>query len=194
MSKKTWLKCLAYYNYWREGYPLTQIRFFRKTYSYPIEHGRLYRRSKALVGKEHWNQTIILGELSCNWSMFCKKLQYVLLTSGFDNLYNPTQRRVLICDLDAIPTEEEKDSFPFCKTINSEAEGELRIMVCHKPDENNYSHCHIDCYLTTYDGAYQDCLIAHEDYDKYPLKKQLSGLRRKYKAHLLYHFNEHVDY
>ncbi len=194
MLKKAWLRILAYCRYYKQGYPLTQLRLFRKEYKKPITRYKLYRRSRVSSLREHWGQTNPLAEISTNWSKLTKKMEYVLLDGRYDKLYNPQLRRVIICDLDYVPKEEEMSSYPFCKTIKEDGEGELKIMVYHNPDDYNYAHSQIECYLTTPDGKYNNSRIPHKDYDSYPLNKELAGLKKKYKAHLLYHFAEHKDY
>lgn len=178
-------KCLE------KGIPERLLRKGRSPFQGVITTGILYRRSHKIESEQHWNQTR-LGGISCNWSKYCQLPQDVLYDcrSNSDAL-KTEHKRVISCNLDA-NNEEFPENYPFSKVIEHD-NNKLDIRVLHAPEECNYPHSNIDCFLTTSDGCYNESIVKPEEYNSHPLKKNLRGLRNKYKAHLIYHFSEFID-
>jgi hypothetical protein len=157
-----------------------------------ITNGKLYRRSKKHTHfTDHWNDAR-LGEISCNYSKFSKNPADVFFNSENNKpLKFEGFNRILICNLDHFTDDE---SFPLVQTLIQPGEGELKIEVSHFPLDCNYSHCNINCYLTTEDQNYINKKVPFESWDQHPLKRKLKGLKGKYKTHLYYHFQPEANY
>lgn len=184
-------RILQLYHYKKKGIPFYLLSLSLKNRGI-IENGKLYRRSKKHPPEDHWNETR-LGEISTNWNRYCKDPYYVLYNVSSDKpLVLPEYKRVIICNLDAY-NDNSSESYPFAKILKDE-KGQLEIRVEHAPLAYNYSHSNVNCYLTTIDNQYNNSRVPHDGYDKHPLKKNLRGLRNKYKAHLMYHFNNYLDF
>ena len=181
----------------KKGGPVYLISFWKRDRG-EIGKGILFRRSKKIDIDSHWNDTR-LGEISTNWSYLCKSPKDVLYDSSEKNLLekkstliNEDKRRVYSCNLDSF-VEEQKDNYPFNKTIEFQ-ENTLRINIIHNKTLCNYAHADINCYLTTKDGEHINELVGYEEWNKHPLNKKYKGLRNLYKVHLIYHFSEYEDF
>lgn len=182
---------LQLYLYKKKGIPFYLLSLSLKNRGI-IKKGKLYRRSKKHTPENHWNETR-LGEISTNWSYYCKNPFHVLYNVSTNKpLILPDYQRVLICNLDS-QNDKLPENYPFSKILKDE-KGELHVNVEHAPINYNYSHANINCYLTTFDGEYNNFLVPHDGYNNHPLAKKLKGLRSLYKAHLMYHFSEFQDY